>query len=74
MDAALMKPGEVMKRLGISRWKLREMVATGALDRVRFPDRRGRPRGYSWFRTEDVMKIDVVVNARTVRTGGNNDQ
>ena len=54
---ALMKPGEVMGRLGISRRKLADLVAVHALERVRFKGRNGRWVGYSWFRREEVERI-----------------
>jgi excisionase family DNA binding protein len=53
----LMKPGEAMRVLGVSRKKLRMLVAAGALRRVRFPGRGGRPAGYSWFMTWQVERL-----------------
>ena len=57
MDTELVKPGEVMRRLGITRWKLRSMVEAGALRPVRFRDGKGRNTGYSWFRRAEVEQI-----------------
>lgn len=57
MESELVKPGEAMRMLGVSRGKLRAMVEAGALVRVRFGGPRGRPAGYSWFRRAEVEMV-----------------
>jgi len=56
MDELLVKPGEAMRILGVTRWKLRAMKASGALTPVRFGDGKGRATGYSWFRRSEVER------------------